>query len=294
MQTEDVAALLFETDAGATGSVLVSQVSAGRKNRLWLEISADAETFAFDQERAGHAGGAAARRAPKRSRATSTRSAPAAAALRDPARRPPAGLPGLLRRLRRARATPPSPGRRRPDGLPRLADGAARGPDHRGGAGVGAARRVGRGGADEARAAHRLPARVAAGADRRRGPARTATRRSSWPPGPRSATGPSPPPTSPPTVSTPPRPTASAPRSSANGLELSALAYYDNNLHPDPDEREAIHAHLRACIDAAAELGGVPVGTFIGRDPGAHGQRKPARRPSGRCRRWSTTPASAG
>ncbi len=53
-----------------------------------------------------------------------------------------------------------------------------------------------------------------------------------------------------------------------NGLELSALAYYDNNLHPDADEREAVHAHLRACIDAAAELGGVPVGTFIGRDPG--------------------------
>jgi sugar phosphate isomerase/epimerase len=53
-----------------------------------------------------------------------------------------------------------------------------------------------------------------------------------------------------------------------NGLGLSALAYYDNNLHPDPREREAIHAHVRACIDAAAALGGVPVGTFIGRDPG--------------------------
>jgi sugar phosphate isomerase/epimerase len=53
-----------------------------------------------------------------------------------------------------------------------------------------------------------------------------------------------------------------------NGLTLSALAYYDNNLHPDPAEREAFHAHLRACIDAAAALDGVPVGTFIGRDPG--------------------------
>jgi predicted dehydrogenase len=51
VRTEDVAALLFETDAGATGSLLVSQVSAGRKNRLWVEISADEETFAFDQER---------------------------------------------------------------------------------------------------------------------------------------------------------------------------------------------------------------------------------------------------
>jgi sugar phosphate isomerase/epimerase len=53
-----------------------------------------------------------------------------------------------------------------------------------------------------------------------------------------------------------------------NDLELSAFAYYDNNLHPDPAEREAIHTHLRACIDTAAELDGVPVGTFIGRDPG--------------------------
>jgi sugar phosphate isomerase/epimerase len=53
----------------------------------------------------------------------------------------------------------------------------------------------------------------------------------------------------------------------SNGLALSALAYYDNNLHPDPAEREAIHAHVRACVDAAADLGGVPLGTFIGRDP---------------------------
>ena len=53
-----------------------------------------------------------------------------------------------------------------------------------------------------------------------------------------------------------------------NGLVVSALAYYDNNLAPDPEERASYHAHLRACIDAAAALGGVPVGTFIGRDPG--------------------------
>ncbi|HWI72318.1 MAG TPA: sugar phosphate isomerase/epimerase [Baekduia sp.] len=53
-----------------------------------------------------------------------------------------------------------------------------------------------------------------------------------------------------------------------NGLTLSALAYYDNNLDPDPAARAANHAHVRACIDAAALLGGVPVGTFVGRDPG--------------------------
>jgi sugar phosphate isomerase/epimerase len=53
-----------------------------------------------------------------------------------------------------------------------------------------------------------------------------------------------------------------------NGLQLSALAYYDNNLASDPQERDGYHQHLRRCIDAAAALGGVPVGTFIGRDPG--------------------------
>src|SRR5680860_1284138 len=40
-----------------------------------------------------------------------------------------------------------------------------------------------------------------------------------------------------------------------NGLTLSALAYYDNNLSPDPLVREEIHTHLRACIDASAALG---------------------------------------
>jgi predicted dehydrogenase len=51
VRTEDLAAILFETGAGATGSLVVSQVSAGRKNHLWIEIGAGSETFAFDQER---------------------------------------------------------------------------------------------------------------------------------------------------------------------------------------------------------------------------------------------------
>jgi predicted dehydrogenase len=49
--TEDAAMVMFETDRGALGSVVVSQVSAGRKNRLWFEISSAAEGLAFDQER---------------------------------------------------------------------------------------------------------------------------------------------------------------------------------------------------------------------------------------------------
>jgi sugar phosphate isomerase/epimerase len=51
-----------------------------------------------------------------------------------------------------------------------------------------------------------------------------------------------------------------------HGLVLSAVAYYENNLHADPATREATHAHLRACIDAAERLGCGLVGTFVGRD----------------------------
>jgi sugar phosphate isomerase/epimerase len=50
-------------------------------------------------------------------------------------------------------------------------------------------------------------------------------------------------------------------------LTLSSLAYYDNNLHPDAREREAVHAHVLACIEAAALLDCPTVGTFVGRDP---------------------------
>jgi predicted dehydrogenase len=48
--TEDAAMVLFETDGGALGSVVVSQVSAGRKNRLWIEVDGADESLAFDQE----------------------------------------------------------------------------------------------------------------------------------------------------------------------------------------------------------------------------------------------------
>ena len=51
VETEDIATVLFETDHGAAGSVVVSQVSAGRKNLLWFEISGTTESVGFDQER---------------------------------------------------------------------------------------------------------------------------------------------------------------------------------------------------------------------------------------------------
>jgi sugar phosphate isomerase/epimerase len=40
-----------------------------------------------------------------------------------------------------------------------------------------------------------------------------------------------------------------------HSLTVSALAYYENNLHPDPARREEIHTHLRHCIHAAQALG---------------------------------------
>jgi predicted dehydrogenase len=47
---DDAVTMLFETDRGAAGTMVVSQVSPGRKNRLWFEIDASEEAFAFDQE----------------------------------------------------------------------------------------------------------------------------------------------------------------------------------------------------------------------------------------------------
>jgi sugar phosphate isomerase/epimerase len=52
------------------------------------------------------------------------------------------------------------------------------------------------------------------------------------------------------------------------GIEISALAFYENNLHGDREQRASINEHLRACIRAAALLKVDYVGTFIGRDIG--------------------------
>ncbi|MFJ4295660.1 sugar phosphate isomerase/epimerase family protein [Curtobacterium sp. NPDC089689] len=50
------------------------------------------------------------------------------------------------------------------------------------------------------------------------------------------------------------------------GLQISALAYYENNLHQDLGRREEIRSHLKHAIDTAAQLNVPYVGTFIGRD----------------------------
>ena len=40
----------FETDGGAIGSTVISQISPGRKNRLWLEVDGAEEAVVFYQE----------------------------------------------------------------------------------------------------------------------------------------------------------------------------------------------------------------------------------------------------
>jgi predicted dehydrogenase len=51
VETEDAAVVLFETDRGATGTVTVSQITPGRKNRLSFSVDGATETLGFDQER---------------------------------------------------------------------------------------------------------------------------------------------------------------------------------------------------------------------------------------------------
>src|SRR5438309_883509 len=54
---------------------------------------------------------------------------------------------------------------------------------------------------------------------------------------------------------------------SLHGMHISAMAYYDNNLDPDPRRRTAHHEHLKKVINAAALLDVNLVGTFVGGRP---------------------------
>ncbi|MCW2805167.1 MAG: putative oxidoreductase [Propionibacteriaceae bacterium] len=50
VKTEDSALILFRTDADVAGSAVISQLSAGRKNRLWIEVDGGRRSAVFDQE----------------------------------------------------------------------------------------------------------------------------------------------------------------------------------------------------------------------------------------------------
>lgn len=50
VHTEDIAVVNFETARNIPATTVISQVSAGRKNRLWLEIDGTTGSAVFDQE----------------------------------------------------------------------------------------------------------------------------------------------------------------------------------------------------------------------------------------------------
>jgi predicted dehydrogenase len=49
--TEDAASILFETDRGASGTLIASQISHGRKNQLAFSFDGELESFEWNQER---------------------------------------------------------------------------------------------------------------------------------------------------------------------------------------------------------------------------------------------------
>ncbi|GAH99577.1 unnamed protein product, partial [marine sediment metagenome] len=50
IKTEDYASILLHFEGGAHGALTVSQVSAGRKNRLFFEISGSKSSLAWDSQ----------------------------------------------------------------------------------------------------------------------------------------------------------------------------------------------------------------------------------------------------
>ena len=100
--TEDAVILQFETDHGAVGSAVISQISAGRKNQLTLEIDGAEEALAFNQEEPESAVGRPARERDA-DQARPGRPVALGGAPGDASRRSSAGLQRLLRRVRRRR-----------------------------------------------------------------------------------------------------------------------------------------------------------------------------------------------
>ena len=51
------------------------------------------------------------------------------------------------------------------------------------------------------------------------------------------------------------------------GLAISGLGFYPNPLHPDPEHRATVIAHLKLVIDACQKMGVPYANTFMGGDP---------------------------
>jgi len=118
--TEDGAVVVFETDRGASGSVVVSQVSPGRKNRLWFSFDGQEASYSFDQEQPDSlwVGGTAVNRVVMRG--PDTFSDAAAAYARLPAGHPQGYQDAFTAFVADVYATVAG---RKPDGLPTFADG---------------------------------------------------------------------------------------------------------------------------------------------------------------------------
>ena len=259
METEDIATLMFETDTGIVGSTVISQVSAGRKNRLWFGVSGAEAGVAFDQERPELWVGrrSSAERIP---RDLETLAPEAAAYVTLPGGHPQGYADCFDAFVGETYAAiagePPA------DGLPLKTGCGRRGSPRRSSSppaaatGRGAGMRLGR---LTACMPERSLEEVAAWAGEH---GYEALELAAWPRlGDRPFVARH--------VAADEFDEAEARVRTAlydNGLELSALAFYDNNLHPEPRAAREIHDHLRACVDAAAALGRVPVGTFVGRD----------------------------
>ena len=118
--TEDGATVLFQTDQGASGSVVVSQVSPGRKNRLAFSFDGTTASYRFDAEVPDtlQIGGRTENRVI--SRGPDTLAPPAAAYAYLPAGHPQ-GYQDCFNAL--AKDTYAAIEGHRPDGLPAFADG---------------------------------------------------------------------------------------------------------------------------------------------------------------------------
>ena len=95
--TEDAATMLFETDHGAMGAVVVSQVSPGRKNRLWIELDGRGRRPIVRSGTTRIAVAWRARRNPRRD--PRQRGEPTFGRVQGGAGRSPPGLSGLFRHV---------------------------------------------------------------------------------------------------------------------------------------------------------------------------------------------------
>ena len=155
--------VMFQTDRGVPGSVVVSQISPGRKNRAVVRDRRRDVTMVFDQEDSDTSGSARA--------GSATSDHPGSDD--DGRERPPTSrCRRVTPRATRTASTTSSPTPTRAmsgDVRPRPAAGGRRGPvdpDHRCRARLGVDQRSGRTCTHEARIPHRLPARSSAGRHR--------------------------------------------------------------------------------------------------------------------------------